>query len=166
MGIPEGSRGELLSAEQPASLPLPLCFPGTAVRDQGYPPSRGHQRRLHSTLPRDPSVPLVSCRSGPGALTALPRQLGREVVAPEGRHLHQKWIQTRHTDAESPGPGQALQRDRALVGMLSSPVGLCLKFALPSLSSAAGCGFSQLSSELSFPKALPQIMAIPVLSVC
>lgn len=74
--------------------------------------------------------------------------------------------QTCHTDAEPLGPGQALQRDRALVGMLSSLVRLCLKFALPSLSSAAGCGFSQLSSELSFPKALPQIMAIPVLSVC
>ena len=93
MGIPQGSCEELLSAEQPASLPLPLCFPGTVVRDQGYPPSRGHQRSLHSTLAGTlahglsagtlaPELSLPCCASwvgggGTGRTTPAPRSGSR-----------------------------------------------------------------------------------------
>lgn len=157
MGIPEGSRGERLSSEQPASLPLPLCFPGTAVRDQGYLPSQGHQRRLHSTLPRDPSAWLVSCHYGPRALTALPCQLGREVVAQEGHTCTQKWIQTPTpcTDPESPGPGQALQRD----GAGWNAVFLCqaLLKGCPALLELSRLGVASLSCHQNSPFPRPYL---------
>lgn len=96
MGIPEGSLGELLSAEQPASLPLPLCFPGTVVRGQGYSCPAGATAG-GCTLPSPEALALCFSPAvlALGALTALLRRLisfphGQEVVAQEGQHLQQE----------------------------------------------------------------------------
>lgn len=94
MGIPDGSLGELLSAEQPAPLPLPLCFPGTVVRGYGLPlPSRATTRGFTppyaealalSSSPVASAVATLALGALPGWLCRLGLSCGQEVMAQEG----------------------------------------------------------------------------------